>query len=926
MVLRFIAPVLLSCLFIIRVSGQTTNGETGFLKEGTLVIRVKENFRHICSDNRIDHPLMLAVLAETGNGQVSKMFPFHRKPEKETDDYGNSLVDLSLIYVVEFSPEYELLSAARLMMSSGIIEYAEPYVIPETLYVPDDPFLTNQYYLSNIKAYDAWEIWRGDTNFVVGITDTGYEFNHPDLVSAVKYNYNDTIDGIDNDNDGYIDNFMGWNLGENNNNPQYNAIGHGIHVSGIAGATPDNSFGIAGVGFNTRLLPVKIDNAAGLLTMSWQGIVYAADHGAQVINCSWGSTFSSGQFGQDIINYATFNRNALVVAACGNSNNERMHYPCAYQNVLCVAATKDDDLKWENSSYYRRVDLSAPGFNIYSTWVNGSFVYSGGTSMASPLVAGTAALVWSYMPQLTPLQLSEHLKNTADIIDTLPQNILFQQKLGYGRLNMYRALTDTMKPAVKLQSVDITDNNNQVFGVNDTLFITGNFFNFLAQTNDLRITMQCVSPFVQMIDSLYIAGVQSTMTSFNNAQQPFSMKLLPGIPSSYNIELKFEYADSGYTGFDFYSLTVNIDYLDLNINKITATITSKGTIGYNDNINFQQGRGLRFENSSSLLSCAGFMIGRSNNQVSDNLYGFATPFDADFEPIMGVGYVVPPQKGDQQITGVFNDDGAGTQKLNIEMLHNNFAWDLQGRENFVIVEAIARSNHTDELTNMYFGMFVDWELGIYSQNKANTNQLHRFGYVFNTDSSLYAAIQLLTPGNFSHYAIDNDGRDGSVNLQDGFSSTEKFMSLSNTRSTAGNEPFGNDVSGIISTGPYLMLPGDTVRFAWALHVANTYIELLESVENAQLAWNELISADVARYQQPGFSLFPVPFCDEVTVFSDHIIPNSIIELFDITGRIVYSSAAGQNQSHVIDAPYLQPGTYIVRITGKETITGKIIKL
>lgn len=926
MVLRFIAPVLLSCLFIIRVSGQTTNGETGFLKEGTLVIRVKENFRHICSDNRIDHPLMLAVLAEAGNGQVSKMFPLHRKPEKETDDYGNPLIDLSLIYVAEFSPEYELSSAARLMMSSGIIEYAEPYVIPETLYVPDDPFVANQYYLSNIRAFQAWDIWKGDTNYVVGITDTGYEFNHPDLVGAVKYNYNDPVDGIDNDNDGYIDNFMGWNLGENNYNPQYNAVGHGIHVSGIAGATADNTFGIAGVGFHTKLLPVKIDNSAGVLTMSWQGIVYAADHGANIINCSWGSTFSSGQFGQDIINYATFNRNALVVAACGNSNNERMYYPCAFQNVLCVAATKDNDIKWENSSFYRRVDISAPGHNIYSTWANGSFIYSGGTSMASPVVAGAAALVWSYMPQLNPVQLAQHLKNTADLIDTLSLNLAYVNKLGYGRLNMYRALTDTLKPAIRLESVSITDNNNNVFAVHDTLRITGNFRNYLAESENLQIKIKCNSPYVQMIDSVFNAGIQGTMATFSNSQQPFMLKLLPGIPSSYDIELKFEYSDAGYTGYDFHSLTVNIDYLDLNINKITATITSKGTIGYNDNINFQQGRGLRFENSSSLLSCAGFMIGRSNNQVSDNLYGFTTPFDTDLEPVSTIFYIVPPFKGDQQLSGTFNDDGAGVQKMNIEILHNNFAWDESGKEGFIVVEANVINNNANELTNMYVGFFANWELGVYSQNRGNTNAPQKFGYVFSLDSSFYAAIQLLTQGNFSHYAIDNDGQDGSVNLHDGFSSTEKFMVLSNTRSTAGNEPFGNDVSSLVSSGPFMIPAGDTIRIAYALHVANTYVELLQSVINAQQAWEDLENISVEEQVKPQLKVFPNPFSDQISVFSDAYSATSTIELMDATGRIVYGSVWGHYFFHVISTRHLQSGIYIIRITGEDSVTRKIIKL
>ena len=507
------------------------NESIGHQLDGTMIVRVKNEFRSFCTERQISHPHFLAVFSEMEGDKLEKMFPYHKSPEHRLNQFGEPMVDISLIYVLSFSPDFSLSLASHLLMTTGVFEYAEPYVIPELLYIPNDPLVTNQYYLNTVRAYDAWEIWKGDTNYVVGITDTGYEFNHPDLVNAVKYNYNDTIDGLDNDNDGFVDNFKGWNLGENTNNPQYSALGHGIHVSGIAGATADNTFGIAGVGFKTKLLPVKIDNQMGALVMSYQGIVYAADHGANTINCSWGSTFGIGQFGQDIVNYATYNQNALVVAAAGNSNNELLFYPCSYQNVLCVAATKIDDSKWENSSYYWRVDVSAPGHNIYSTWANGTFVSSGGTSMASPIVAGAAALIWSYFPDLSPLQLIQHLKNTADVIDTLSQNIVYADKLGYGRLNMYRALMDPILPGIQLRSLNISNHNDDFFVMNDTLFMTGNFINYLAPTQNLQITLCSSSPYVELIDTVFNAGVQPTMAQFSNPEF-FKLKILPNTPSS----------------------------------------------------------------------------------------------------------------------------------------------------------------------------------------------------------------------------------------------------------------------------------------------------------------------------------------------------------------------------------------------------------
>jgi hypothetical protein len=297
--------------------------------------------------------------------------------------------------------------------------------------------------------------------------------------------------------------------------------------------------------------------------------------------------------------------------------------------------------------------------------------------------------------------------------------------------------------------------------------------------------------------------------------------------------LKFEYTDNNYYGRDHYFITVNKDYINLDINNIKTTITSKSVLGYNDNLNYSQGIGLLFSNSTSLISCAGLIIGNANNRVSDNVYGFTNPYDADFITVEGVSYTIPPLKGDQQITGIFNDNGALTQKLGVAVHANHYAWDIEGHKDYIILEYDIINNSENNLANIYAGFFADWELKVSSENKANTNFDEKFGYIFALDSSIYASIQLLSDGNFLHYAIDNNGEDGSVDFDDGFSTTEKFMTLSNTRLTAGNSYFGNDVSNVISTGPYSISSGDTINVSFAIHIANTYIELLQSIANAK---------------------------------------------------------------------------------------------
>ena len=123
--------------------------------------------------------------------------------------------------------------------------------------MPNDPLAnpTNQYHLLNVNCFNAWDINKGDSSIVIGITDTGTDPTHPDLMNSVKRNYADVFDGFDNDGDGFIDNYIGWDLGENDNDPSFNANAHGVHVSGLAAATADNNLGGAGTGFNCKFLP-----------------------------------------------------------------------------------------------------------------------------------------------------------------------------------------------------------------------------------------------------------------------------------------------------------------------------------------------------------------------------------------------------------------------------------------------------------------------------------------------------------------------------------------------------------------------------------------------------------------------------------------------------------------------------------------------
>jgi len=233
----------------------------------TVIFKVKDQYRVSCSNSVINIAAFTSFLNEVGVNKLDKIFP---NKQKETTD-GN--VDLSLIYELTYVNDLSIGQVIKRLNKLKITEYVEPYYLPKLCYTPNDTSLPSQYYIGLINAENAWGITKGDTNIVIGITDTGWDPTHPDLIGNVKKNYADPINGFDDDLDGYTDNFLGWDLGMNDNDALWESTGHGVNVTGIAAATTDNVTGIAGVGFKTRFLPIKISNSVGQLKQAYQGVV-----------------------------------------------------------------------------------------------------------------------------------------------------------------------------------------------------------------------------------------------------------------------------------------------------------------------------------------------------------------------------------------------------------------------------------------------------------------------------------------------------------------------------------------------------------------------------------------------------------------------------------------------------------------------------
>ena len=586
--------------------------------------------------------------------EMDRMFPnVEPLPRMKTNKMGIPFVDLSRTYVVRYSSELPIEQVIDELLNSGKVEYAHPFYIDQILYVPNDPLVDSitgnaQFYLNAMKYYQALNVEKGDPNVVIGIIDTGTKQDHEDLIDNIAVNPNDPINGLDDDGDTYVDNYRGWDLGDNDNNTFNPNNDHGCNVAGTAGATPDNGKGLAGTGYNCKILPIKAakDNSGGAIVYGLEGIVYAAKHGCKVINLSFGGSGGYNQTYQDVINFAAINYDVVVVAAAGNDALDAYYYPASYDNVLSVASVEAKylpsldttvEVKAYFATYSYAVDVCAQGYQIVSTNHSaGGYSYSElGSSFSSPLVAGAAGLLRSHYPSYNALQIAELIRVTADpLIDTIAENIEFKNgKLGKGRINMYRALTDTKTPAIRMYNDSIYSKlSPHVFG-GDTIFMACKFINYLHPPVNAHVEISAVSSNVTVIDGSFDIGSPSMMATRNNSAQPFKLYLPPNDVVDDVIIIRFDYTDpaTGYSDFQYLTFAINPSYVDININKVSLTVTSDSRLGYLDSY-YAVGHGFIY-NNNQLLYEGGLMISNGSEKVADAVRSNIGASDNDFATI-----------------------------------------------------------------------------------------------------------------------------------------------------------------------------------------------------------------------------------------------------------------------------------------------------
>jgi subtilisin family serine protease/putative cell wall-binding protein len=357
------------------------------------------------------------------------------------------------------------------LQADPAIAYAEPVyqvtvaeVGSVTAVAVNDTKAPLQYSLDRMAVRDAWSLTRGANN-IIAVLDTGISFVHADLAGRAAGNAAELGGkaGVDDDNNGFIDDGWGWDFVNSDGDPRDDNQ-HGTWVAGIIAANANNGQGIAGISWSDKILAVKTMGADGIGNTAAlaAGIRYAANRGAKVINMSVGG-FPYSQAVADAVTYA-WGKGAVLVGAAGNNRLEETYYPASYPNVISVSATQPEDGFANWSSYGSAVDVSAPGADIWTTHCQGcstssaggtGYAWVSGTSFATPNVSGVVALIRARYPTWTNQQVVDRLIATVDDLGARGKD----NRFGYGRVNAYRAVGGS-PPAVAAQPADALEGNN----------------------------------------------------------------------------------------------------------------------------------------------------------------------------------------------------------------------------------------------------------------------------------------------------------------------------------------------------------------------------------------------------------------------------------------------------------------------------------
>ena len=830
-------------------------------------------------------------------------------------------------FVISYAEDILPSEQAKLLLQQfPEIEIAEPIYKQKLCnsFVPNDPLLDNQKMLETIQAYQAWDIYKGDTNVVIGIIDSGILQEHEDLAANIWINKNEVPnDGLDNDGNGIIDDYNGANLvyhlDASNPASTFNPIeGHGTGVSGISSAVSNNGKGIAGVGFNTKFFPIKTmpDNINDIVA-GYEAIIYAANMGFSVVNCSWGS-LSYSDVNKSIIDYA-LSRDLAIVAASGNHGTTEPFYPACFPGVLGVGVTNPDDKVINMSAYGAGVDIMAPGQETQTTSNTGGYGGFCCTSGASPIVAAQVALIRGLHPELDNLQAIEFARLCSDEIES--KNANKYKKLIPKRINLLKSvqLNPFDTPAINYTNYTFRAKNqleNTRFSLDDTILFKINFKNYLGPADSITCKFSIVGDSInslKVIDSILTAKTIQANSEFYIGDFSFSIE-------RYNPEtpfLRIDITSENYSDYLLIPFTPYRTYTTFSNDSIQLTACDNGRIAYNDPPNNNQGSGFQKHTKGSILYEGGFIASANGNRIVTQVRKDRNKRISDFAPIKP--YLAPMEN-----TAIFSDGFApDSMRLGIEV-ESQVVFPSNSSSLVQLFIKIKKSG-TDKLTDLAAGYFLDFDLGSGGQlNGAfpftellpptyrDGKSLSAIVVSENTNTKVGLAVESNYPTAIPQFASFPN-----TETANGFPLAEQYKYINSNAKYINEVP--RDISTIIGMKfPGEIQVGDSVSFIITMAIGDSLLFLRNQMWNALDPEVSLVSENELLEN----FIYPNPVKDAFNIEIQDLIDFQIVNILGTQKKDVSANNIELNK-YVFNVESLETGIYILKISTKTQTINKI---
>jgi len=790
-------------------------------------------------------------------------------------------------------------------------------------------------------------------------------------------------DGIDNDGNGFFEDILGWDFWDSgytnatvlsDNDPYGEFSLHGTHVAGLAAAETDNSLGVAGTGYLARYMAVKVGgvrdnpatptvNESNQIGFGYQGILYSARHGAHVINNSWGGGGYS-EINRTVIKLAN-SLGSVVVASAGNSGSFTNSYPGAFPECINVASADYDGVpmgrKSPFSTYNSFVDVMATGSRapglggVLSTYrgtstqqaaIPTSYSYAAlqGTSMSAPIVAGLAALIRAKNPSWSPERVASQIRVTATMADDV--NPSFVGSLGRGYINAYLAVVKDM-PGYTVLDAELVNASGLKASLGEEAFMRYKIVNNGSNVSALAKLSTSNSGFTVSSQQIQLSAATGD-TIFVNF--PARLNRLTGQIPSFKIE--FNNDQIAYYDFNIYSYdSIFLD--DMGNENIITSLNSFGNVGAISSLGGVgvTGFNVRMNNTNEFQDVVfeGGLMVTSRNMVADRL--------RDLEQSVATNIV--PLSPFSTIKGKSNDDfmnyGKGDVRLRLRSQQNflfldttmtvkieGYTYKRPDLNKVMFLKYTLKNESTTLADTTYIGMFNDIDIGALSNaNSAEWLAADSILYVHSPNEDKQPYVAIVPVGNTATaLAIDNSAGGSGLNFGvfDGFSAVEKVRAL-----RAGREKttvFSKDVSTVVASGPYHIMPNQQVVVGFLYAYGNTLEELRAQVAAARaLKWIDVTKPGIVLsdeetgpevpYTTTISGNYPNPFNPTTTIRYELAQSGSIdLAVYNVLGQRVaqifngYRAAGRYNET--FDASRLGSGIYFVRMnTGASLYTHKM---